>query len=92
MPMILAILAACSNPLGASDRVPVGVWGGTGAALEVTDQGGRIEFDCAHGVLEEVLDTDSAGEFRAAGTYAAERPGAQREDDPPRSGVSAQMA
>jgi hypothetical protein len=49
------------------------------------ESGGRIEFDCAHGTLDQTLETDTAGHFQVAGTYTAERPGPEREDDPPRS-------
>ena len=83
VPMIFGLLAACASPLVASGQVRIGHWGGTGVALEVTKQGGQIELDCAHGTLNQRLDSDGAGEFGVEGTLTPERPGPLRDDDLP---------
>ena len=57
---MLGVLA-CSNPLGGGDHVPAGTWGGEHAALEVTADSGRIEYDCAHGKLADRLALDRRG-------------------------------
>jgi hypothetical protein len=33
------------------DRVAAGTWGGPHVVLEVSAEGGRVEYDCAHGAL-----------------------------------------
>ena len=84
-PLVLAVLAACSSPLVASGSVRVGRWGGSGVVLEATERGGQLELDCAHGTLNQTLDTDGAGQFGVDGTLTLERPGPERDDDPPRA-------
>lgn len=72
---------ACSNPLGGGDHVAVGTWGGEHAALEVTADGGRIEYDCAHGGLADRLALDRRGRFDVTGTHTPEHGGPVREDE-----------
>jgi hypothetical protein len=77
--MVAAI--ACSNPTGPGDRLPTGTWGGDHVALEVTVEGGRIEYDCAHGNLGEPLVVDRSGRFDVTGTHTPEHGGPVREDE-----------
>jgi hypothetical protein len=49
--------------------------------MEVTEEGARIEYDCAHGTVSEPLKLDSQGKFSAKGTHFRERGGPQRADD-----------
>ena len=58
------LLSGCRN-----ESVPNGAWGGDHAALTVTDNGGRVEFDCAHGTLDHPLQVDERGRFSVAGTF-----------------------
>ena len=44
-----------------SESVPNGAWGGDHVVLTVTDNGGRVEFDCAHGTLDHPLQLDERG-------------------------------
>lgn len=60
--------------------VATGTWGGDHIGLEVTDKGAQVDFDCAHGSIDEPLTLDSDGRFGAKGSYAPEGPGPQRED------------
>jgi hypothetical protein len=48
--------------------------------MEVTDTGAQLEFDCAHGRIDQAI-TLEAGRFDVKGTYSPERPGPRREDD-----------
>jgi hypothetical protein len=80
--LMLAALA-CSNPISPGDRVAAGTWGGQHVALAVTADGGRIEYDCAHGALDEPLALDGSGRFDVTGTHTPERGGPVREDDKP---------
>lgn len=58
-------------------RMTKGTWGGDHILMEVTEEGARIEFDCAHGVISEALRVDTQGKFSARGTHFRERGGPQ---------------
>jgi hypothetical protein len=79
---LLLLLACASNPGGASrlDRVPNGDWGGEHVRLTVSDTGARVEFDCAHGSLDEPLVLDATGRFDVKGSLVGEA-GPIRKDD-----------
>jgi len=57
------------------DVVPDGAWGGDHVLLTVSDGGGRVDFDCAHGTLDHLLRLDDRGRFSVAGTFALEQSG-----------------
>ena len=59
----------------ASELVPNGAWGDDHVVLTVTDNGGRVEFDCAHGTLDHPLRLDDRGRFSVPGTFVPERGG-----------------
>ena len=63
------------HPKSTSTRVESGVWGGAHARLHVTDIGGGIEYDCAHGTVSGPLVLDAQGRFSVMGTHTRERPG-----------------
>jgi hypothetical protein len=58
------VLSGCRG-----ERVPNGSWGDDHVVLTVTDNGGRVEFDCAHGTLDHPLRLDDRGRFSVAGTF-----------------------
>jgi hypothetical protein len=64
-------------------EIPSGTWGGEHINLEVTAGGANVEFDCAHGIVSEPLETDNAGRFAAKGTFAFEHGGPVRESEAP---------
>jgi hypothetical protein len=70
----MLILTCASNAGRASplDRVPNGQWGGEHVLLTVDDAGGKIEFDCAHGRLDEPLTLDESGRFDVKGNLVGE--------------------
>ncbi len=71
----------CSGVVAPATSAPVpGAWGGAHAALTLSDSGGTIEYDCAHGTLG-VLRTDAVGRFDVAGTHVREHGGPVRVDD-----------
>jgi hypothetical protein len=82
MVLVLAgvLLAGCRG-----ERVPNGTWGGDHAVLTVTDNGGRVEFDCAHGSLDHPLRLDDRGRFSVAGTFVPEHGGPVRAGEVPES-------
>ena len=59
------------------------VWGGQHIEMQVTAAGATVEFDCAHGTVDEALRLDSTGAFKAKGTFVPERGGPSRDDGPP---------
>lgn len=87
--LLLAAAAACALPAGnraaaaekKSDRVSAGTWGGVGIGLEVTDSGGRLDFDCAHGTMEQAPTLDENGRFEVRGRFVREHGGPVREGE-----------
>src|SRR5689334_21739097 len=57
-----------------------GAWGGEHIALEVGEAGARVEFDCAHGTLDEPLALDRSGHFAVRGSFTTETGGPTRRD------------
>ena len=69
---------ANGTPAPQGGRVPEGTWGGRHVSLEVTEAGATVEYDCAHGSINEPLLLDRQGTFSAAGEHVVERGGPQR--------------
>lgn len=66
-----------------AEELPVGIWGGKHISLEVTKNGGSVEFDCAHGAIEGKVTLDKQGRFSVSGTYVEEHGGPVRQSDKP---------
>lgn len=61
------------KPKRAVERVVTpGGWGGAHIRLAVTEGGATVEYDCAHGSIDERLTLDSEGRFDARGTFVRE--------------------
>ncbi|HXM36996.1 MAG TPA: hypothetical protein VN920_17495 [Pyrinomonadaceae bacterium] len=58
-----------------------GTWGAQGIAMEVTDNGAEISYDCAHGSITEKIVPDAQGHFSARGLHVREHPGPIRRDE-----------
>lgn len=58
-----------------------GTWGGEHIRLEVTEQGGLVEYDCAHGTIDQKIIPDARGNFKLRGTHVRERGGPVRKDE-----------
>ncbi len=69
-PLVVAALAtaclACSD--SPVDVDPLGAWGGEGVALQVTVEGGNLEFDCAVGTIDEPIEGGGRS-FTLDGTF-----------------------
>ena len=61
----------------------VGVWGGEHIGLVVSDSSATIEYDCAHGTIDEPIIFDENGEFEVSGIHVFERGGPIRIDEVP---------
>jgi hypothetical protein len=81
---VLAFLAgvACLSAAGGQPRrASSGSWGGTGVALEVTESGGKLDYDCAHGTISAPLVLDGDGRFDVKGLHYREHGGPVREGE-----------
>lgn len=71
-----------AGPSGGSesrkDRLPAGTWGGPHVTMEVTETGARLDYDCAHGTIDEPVRLDDRGRFDVGGTHTPESPGPVR--------------
>jgi hypothetical protein len=67
------------------ERVSIGVWGGEHIQMQVTESGAQIEYDCAHGAIEQQLVLDGKGNFDVTGAHVRERGGPVRMGDTTRS-------
>lgn len=66
--------------------VPVtGNWGGVHAGLTLTETGGTINYDCAHGGLNAPVVPDAAGSFAVVGVHVREHGGPIRVGEVPDS-------
>ena len=63
-------------------ELPRGQWGGEHVSLMVTAASASLEFDCAHGTIDEPLVVDSEGRFNLNGAYVRERGGPIRDGEP----------
>ena len=64
------------EPRPASGKpIEVGAWGGDHVNLLLTATGGTLEYDCAHGTIDQPFLTDSSGRFDLAGTHTREHGG-----------------
>jgi hypothetical protein len=59
----------------------IGTWGGDHVRITVGAASSILEFDCAHGTIDQPLAVDPAGQFNVAGTLVLESPGPIREND-----------
>lgn len=83
-PFVLFFVAlACSANCSGSEPVgaPLGQWGGDHVRLDVLETGATVEFDCAHGSVDEAMTLDDEGRFDARGTYVREHGGPVRRDE-----------
>ena len=77
----LTLLVAFCSPTSPEDAIAEGAWGGSHIALDVTSTGAHVEFDCAHGSIDEPLALTN-GKFAVRGSYTPERGGPVRDDQP----------
>ena len=70
-----------TGPSGRMDTVLTGMWGGEHMHMEVSSKGARIEYDCAHGTIDQPMTLDSSGYFDVRGIHVTERGGPMREGE-----------
>ncbi len=62
-------------------KLPTGMWGGPHIGVEVTESGARLDYDCAHGTIDQPITPDASGKFAVNGTHTQERGGPVRADE-----------
>lgn len=60
---------------------PARLVGGDHVRLTVNEANAIVEFDCAHGTLDQPVVTDRDGRFDVAGTFVREHGGPSRPDE-----------
>jgi hypothetical protein len=59
--------------------LPVGLWGGEHISIEVTERGATVEYDCAHGTIDQRITLDRRGRFDVSGMQVQEHGGPVRQ-------------
>jgi hypothetical protein len=70
-----------ANQNGAVTSLQNGTWGGDHIRLEVSDDGSQVDYDCAHGTIDQKIVLDAQGRFEAQGTNVREHGGPVRKDE-----------
>ncbi len=83
MLFVLALLVifyiGCTSSISQIDLA--GNWGGEHISLTVLDSTANLEFDCAHGSIDEPISVDTEGNFEVTGKYVIEHGGPIRIDE-----------
>jgi len=83
MLFVLALLfifyIGCTSSISQIDLA--GTWGGEHISLTVLDSTANLEFDCAHGAIDEPISIDTEGNFEVTGIYVIEHGGPIRIDE-----------
>lgn len=89
-PLLLSLLAQGATEQSKKKRrghvkkmetVSIGNWGGPHIRMDVAGEGARIEFDCAHAIINQPLTLNAGGSFDAQGHYVREHGGPVRSDE-----------
>jgi hypothetical protein len=81
---ILAVVLSLAVAGCMTSPAPVdalGLWGGSHVSMQITSTGGRVEYDCADGVIEGRIHQDGAGRFTATGAHTPGHGGPIREGE-----------
>ena len=79
--LVASLLAACTGAR-ATTELPRGQWGGEHVSMAVTATGASLEFDCAHGTVDEAPLLGAQGQFNLRGAYVRGHGGPIRQDEP----------
>jgi hypothetical protein len=58
-----------------SQVIQSGIWGGQHIGMIVSDSSATLDYDCAHGTIDEPIITDDNGMFSVTGIYVFEKGG-----------------
>ena len=82
----MAVFGAMSLGVHGANAAPAplaGMWGGDRAILTLTDQGGRLQFDCGFATFDEAVRPNGKGRFKVTALYFPEHGGPTAADQPP---------
>ncbi len=79
------VSAGKGSKVAENSSVPTGTWGGNHIRVQVTDDGARIEYDCAHGTIDQPMKLDGNARFDVTGVHVRERGGPVRRGERPDS-------
>ncbi len=83
---VFSILLQADTCAAANHKmVTKGTWGGDHIAMDVSEKGAELEFDCAHGQITQPIKVDKHGRFKISGTFSPEHGGPVRRDETPES-------
>ena len=80
--LLISLFACNPGTQIAQETVPLGLWGGKGIQLTVTENGAAIDYGCDSGTIEGRLQSDSRGKFSARGTHVFGEGGPRNPGDP----------
>jgi hypothetical protein len=80
----MLLLSTSSGMASIPDQRLSGLWGGLHISLNITTEGGTIEFDCAHGDIAQGVFLDRHSNFTVFGTYTDDHLGPAKKDAPPK--------
>ena len=58
-----------------------GKWGGDHIGIMISDSSATLEYDCAHGTMDEPIIPDNEGNFEVIGVHVFEHGGPVRSDE-----------
>ena len=79
--MVWIFYSGCSSSISQIDLK--GKWGGEHIGIVVSDSSVTLEYDCAHGTIDEPIIPDAEGKFEASGVHVFEHGGPIRIDEIP---------
>jgi len=77
--MLWIFYSGCASSVSQIDLT--GKWGGKHIGILVSDSSATLEYDCAHGTIDEPIITDDEGKFEVSGIHIFEHGGAIRIDE-----------
>ncbi len=79
--MVWVFYSGCSSSISQIDLT--GKWGGEHIGMVVSDSSATLEYDCAHGTIDEPIIPDAEGKFEVSGVHVFEHGGPIRIDEIP---------
>jgi len=74
--LLLMLLISCGGCAGSNTLTDLtGTWGGAHIGIMVGEKGATLDYDCAHGTIDEPLIADENGEFEVIGVHVREHGG-----------------
>lgn len=77
--MVWIFYSGCTSSISQIDLH--GTWGGEHIGIVVSDSSAILDYDCAHGTIDEPIVTDEDGMFEVSGVHIFERGGPIRIDE-----------